>query len=94
MTKAAPLTPPRGKKVLVVESESLLPMSAYRAMERLGIEIIGPVAFPEDVFLLIRGNRPLGAIVDAALNEYDRKAVLGMLHRTCPRRSCMLGNDM
>ncbi|RYE59078.1 MAG: hypothetical protein EOP18_00020 [Rhizobiaceae bacterium] len=51
-------------------------------METLGAEIIGPVAFPEDVLMLIRGDRPDVAIFDAALNEYDREAVFGLLHRT------------
>lgn len=81
MTAAASCTRFRGKKVLVVESEFLLPISVYRAMEALGAEIIGPVAFPEDVLLLIKGNRPDIAIVDAALNGYDREAVLGLLRR-------------
>ena len=85
----------QGKKVLIVESEFLLPIGIYRAMEKLGAQVIGPVGFPEDVLMLIKGNRPDVAIIDASLNGYDREAVLGLLNRmhvpfvqACRETSC------
>jgi DNA-binding NarL/FixJ family response regulator len=81
MTAAVSCARFRDKKVLVVESEFLLPIGVYRSMEALCAEIIGPVAFPEDVLMLLKGNRPDVAIVDTALNGYHRAAVLGLLRR-------------
>lgn len=89
-----------GKKVLVIESEFLMPITVYRAMEQLGAEVIGPVGFPEDVLMLLAGNRPDGAIVDGRLEGDDREAVLCVLRRmhvpfveACRRLSCVSGRD-
>jgi len=71
----------QGKKVLVVESEFLLPKGLYRSIETLGAEIIGPVAFANDVLMFVNGNRPDVAIVDARLSTYDREAVFGLFRR-------------
>jgi hypothetical protein len=70
-----------GKKVLVVESEFLLPVTLYRAMEQLGAEVIGPVGFPDDVLLILAGNRPDGAIVDGRIELGNREAIHRVLRR-------------
>ena len=70
-----------GKTVLVVESEFLLPATLYRAMEQLGAEVIGPVGFPDDVLLILAGNRPDGAIVDGRIEPGNREAIHRVLRR-------------
>ena len=89
-----------GKKVLVVESEFLMPFTLYRAMEQLGAEVIGPVGFPEDVLLILGGGRPDGAIIDSRLGDGDRQAVHRVLRRmqvpfveACRCLSCVSGED-
>jgi hypothetical protein len=71
----------KGKKVLIVESRFPMPFTLYRAMEELGAEIIGPVGFPEDVLLVIAGNRPDGAIVDGQIERNKREAIYRVLRR-------------
>ena len=90
----------RGKRVLVVESGLLVPFALYRAMERLGAEIVGPVAFPEDVSVLVGDIRFDGAILDSRMQADDRKAVLGVLRRlqvpfveACGCASCISGRE-
>lgn len=90
----------KGKKVLVVESEFLMPFTLYRAMEQLGAEVIGPVGCPEDVLLILRGNRPDGAIVDSRLQHGDREAIHRVLRRmhvpfveACQGLNCVSGQD-
>ena len=70
-----------GKKVLVVESEFLLPAALYRAIELLGAEVLGPVGFPDDVLLILAGNRPDHAVVDGRIDPDDRDAILRVLRR-------------
>ena len=70
-----------GKKVLVVESEFLLPEALYRSIEQLGAEVIGPVGFPDDVLLIVAGNRPDSAIVDGRLDQDNREAIHRVLRR-------------
>jgi hypothetical protein len=89
-----------GKRVLIVERELLVSFALYRAMERLGAEIVGPVVFPEDVSLLLAGCRLDGAILDSRTGADDRKAVLRALrHRhvpfvdACGCMSCVSGLD-
>src|SRR4051812_32070632 len=69
------------KKVLVVESEFLMPFALYRAMEELGAQVIGPVGFPDDMALVLEGNCPDGVIVDSRLEATDRKVIHRMLRR-------------
>lgn len=89
-----------GKKVLVVESEFLLPVTLYRAMEQLGAEVIGPVGFPDDVLLILAGNRPDGAIVDGRIDLGNREAIHRVLRRmrvpfveACQYMNCVHGHD-
>jgi hypothetical protein len=89
-----------GKRVLVVERELLVPFALYRAMERLGAEIVGPVTFPEDVLLLVDGCRVDGAIIDSRMRLDDRRAVLGALRHwhvpfvdACGCMNCVSGLD-
>jgi len=70
-----------GKKVLLVESEFLLPATLYRAMEQLGAEVIGPVVFVDDVLLVLVGNCPDGAIVDSRLDRANRETIFRFLRR-------------
>lgn len=70
-----------GKKVLVVESEFLLPATLYRAIEQFGAEVIGPVVFTDDVLLVLVGNCPDGAIVDSRLERANREAIHRFLRR-------------
>jgi hypothetical protein len=70
-----------GKKVLVVESEFLLPAALYQAIEQFGGEVIGPVVFADDVLLVLVGNRPDGAIVDSRLEPANREAIHQFLRR-------------
>jgi hypothetical protein len=70
-----------GKKVLVVESEFLLPATLYRAIEQFGAELIGPVVFADDVLLILVGNCPDGAIVDSRLEPDSREAIFRFLRR-------------
>ena len=89
-----------GKKVLVVESGFLMPFTLYRALEELGAEVIGPVGFPEDVLLVLGGNRPDGAIVDGRLQNGDRETIHRVLHRmhvpfveACRCLNCISGQN-
>lgn len=57
-----------GKKVLFVESAFLLPATLYRAIEQFGAEVIGPVAFADDVLLVV-GNCPDDSRLERANGE-------------------------
>lgn len=70
-----------GKKVLVVESEFLMPFALYQTMEELGAQVIGPVGFPDDMAMVLKGNCPDGVIVDGRLEASDRKVIHRMLRR-------------
>lgn len=65
----------QGKRVLVVESDALMPVSFYRAMESLGADIVGPVAFPDDVSLLAGSTRLDGALVDRRIGDDERNSI-------------------
>lgn len=90
----------QGKRFLVVESELLVPFTLYRAMEKLGAEVIGPVVFPEDVALLVGDIRVDGAILDSRMDGSNRDAVqrvLRQLHvpfvEACGCLSCISGKN-
>jgi hypothetical protein len=90
----------QGKKILVVESEFLVPFTLYRAMEELGAEVFGPVAFADDVALLVGHNHIDGAILDSRMSVADRAAVHHVLGRlrvpfveACGCMSCISGKD-
>lgn len=68
-----------GKKVLVVESEFLLPLNLYQEMEKAAAEIIGPVGFVDDVSMLVQDVRPDAAIVDRRLEFFEHEAVCRVL---------------
>lgn len=71
----------QGKRILVVESELLVPFTLYNAMEKLGAEVVGPVAFPEDVSLLIGDTHVDGAILDSRMEAGSRQAVHRILRQ-------------
>lgn len=69
----------RKSRVLFVESELSLPRSLYRAVESMGAEIVGPVAFADDVSLLVRDMPTDGAILDGRMNAQERAAIKDIL---------------
>lgn len=88
----------RGRRVLVVESEMLVPFTIYRAMERLGAEVVGPVGFPDDVLMLAGSGQLDGAILDSRMRPEERAAVHHVLDRlhvpyveACGCMNCMSG---
>jgi hypothetical protein len=90
----------KGKKVLVVESEFLMPFNLYRAIEELGAQLIGPVDFRDDLVLVLKGNCPDGVIVDNRLEASDIKVVRRILRRmhvpfvvACRRSGCVSGQN-
>lgn len=90
----------QGKRVLVVESEILVPFTLYRAMEELGAEVVGPVAFADEVALLASHNQIDGAILDSRMCAADRATVHRVLERlrvpfveACGCMSCISGKD-
>lgn len=89
-----------GKRVLVVESDLLVPFTLYNAMEKFGAEVVGPVAFPEDVALLLGDSHVDGAIVDSRMHDGEREAVHRVLRRlhvpfveACGCLSCISGRN-
>lgn len=88
----------RGKRVLVVESELLVPFTLYRAMELLGADVVGPVTLNEDVLMLLSGVDLDGAILDSRMEPDQRSAVRQTLSRrhipfveACSSMNCMSG---
>ena len=89
-----------GKRVLVVEGEIPLPFTLFRAIERLGAEVVGPVTFPEDVVLLARDAELDGAILDSRIPPEERSAVEAFLRQkgvayveACDCLDCVSGRD-
>jgi PAS domain S-box-containing protein len=56
-----------GRRILVVEDETLIAMQIESVVEALGCEVMGPVATPADALALLRGGTPDGAILDVNL---------------------------
>lgn len=90
----------QGKRILVVETEVLLPFTLYRVLEEFGAEVIGPVTFPADVTLLLEGRHLDGAILDSRMETDDRNAVLRALRQrhvpfveACGCMNCVSGFD-
>lgn len=90
----------QGKRILVAESEMLLPFTIFRAMELFGAEVVGPVAFPEDVAMLLGDSRVDGAIIDSRMLSRERDAVYTALRRfrvpyvdACGSMSCISGEN-
>lgn len=88
----------RGKRVLVVESEILIPLTLYHAIEELGAEVVGPVGLPEDALMLAGGIHLDGAILDSRLQADELAVVRRLLHRmgvpcveACGCMSCISG---
>jgi hypothetical protein len=100
MSAASLCRPFQGKRVLVVESEILVPFTLYLAMERLGAVVIGPVAFPDDVLMLAGDGHLDGAILDSRLPVDQRSAVHRILKgmhipfvEACGCLNCISGHD-
>ena len=98
MNAPSPTRDFQGKRVLVVECELPMPFSFYRAMESLGADVVGPVAFSDDVSLLARGLRLDGALVDSRMLEDERISTQRVLRHlqvpfveVCGRRDCVSG---
>jgi len=90
----------KGKRILVVESELLVPFTLYRAMENFAAEVVGPVAFPDDVSLLIGDTRVDGAILDSRMDGGSRDAVHRVLRQfhvpfveACGCLNCISGKE-
>ena len=81
MTRAAAFAAYRGKRILVVERDVLVPFALYRAIERFGAEIVGPVAFVDDVTLLTRDLHFDGAIIDSRIPDIGRSSIEILLRR-------------
>lgn len=71
----------RGKRVLVFEDDALMSFTLYRAIERLGAEVVGPVAFLDDALMLAEGPRVDAAILDRRLCPEERLALARELAR-------------
>lgn len=71
----------RGKRILLVGTESLFPLTIFQAMERRGAEIVGPVSFLEDVLILAEDCSFDGAILDSRMYADDRCAIHWLMDR-------------
>lgn len=59
--------PPGDRRVLLVEDEYLIAEATARALEDVGVRVIGPTASVEDALALLDGEPVDGAILDVNL---------------------------
>ena len=72
----------QGKRILVVESDVLVPFALYRMIERFGAEIVGPVGFADDLTLLARDLQFDGAIIDSRIPADGRRSIEALMRRS------------
>lgn len=89
----------QGKRILVVESDVLVPFALYRMIERFGAEIVGPVGFADDLTLLARDLQFDGAIIDSRIPADGRRSIEALMRRldvpfveACRSMQCISGN--
>lgn len=74
-----------GLRVLVVEDELLVAMEIESLLDRLGCEVVGPVATVREALDAIRERELDGAILDVNLHgEYAYPAAEALLARAVP----------
>ena len=68
MHEPLPAASLRGLRILIVEDEYILAEDLRQGLERLGVEVLGPVATVEQALKLLQSeNSPDGAVLDVNL---------------------------
>ena len=57
----------RGRRVLIVEDEYLIAADLAQQLEKLGVEVVGPVASVTEALTAIEKHSPDGAVIDINL---------------------------
>jgi CheY-like chemotaxis protein len=75
----------QGRRVLIVEDEYLIAADLAYELEKLGVEIVGPVASVAEALQLIENDTPDGAVIDINLRgEKGYPVADALAHRRVP----------